>query len=104
MLLLPLQIDEKDDFRSYVAYDFRNLDPECHSKLVDTFFTKFKSFVPEQEQLPIAIDESQSAIERYEKMFPSTNGNKLRPFFVILLRMVLKLITINLCIILSGTE
>jgi hypothetical protein len=103
MQLLPLQIDEKDDFWSYVSHDFRNLDPEYHNKLVASFFTKFKSFVPEQEQLPIAIDESQSAIEKYEKMFPSTNGKKLRPFFVILLRMVLKLSTMKLCLILSGT-
>lgn len=33
-------------------------DPLCHNELVTIFIKKFASFVPEQEQLPIAIDES----------------------------------------------
>ncbi|CAI2176756.1 2517_t:CDS:2 [Funneliformis geosporum] len=103
MQLLPLQIHD-EDFWISIASDFRNLDPLCQDKLVTEFIKKFQNFVPEQKQLPIAIDESQSAIEKYEKMFPSTNsGNQLRPFFVILLRMVLKLTTMKLCLILSGT-
>ncbi|GBC03588.1 hypothetical protein RclHR1_00520040 [Rhizophagus clarus] len=104
MQLFPLQIYEKDDFWCYVARDFRNLDPERHNELVATFVTKFKSFVPKQARLPIAIDESQSAIEKYKNMFLPTNpNNQTRPFFVILLRMVLHLITAKLCLILSGT-
>ncbi|CAB4432240.1 unnamed protein product [Rhizophagus irregularis] len=70
----------------------------------NNFMMKFASFVPEQEQLPIAIDESQSAIRKYEKMFPPSNPvDELRPFFVILLRTVLQLTTKKLCLILSGT-
>ncbi|PKY49561.1 hypothetical protein RhiirA4_528036 [Rhizophagus irregularis] len=72
--------------------------------LFNRHFRKFASFVPEQEQLPIAIDESQSAIRKYEKMFPPSNPvDELRPFFVILLRTVLQLTTKKLCLILSGT-
>jgi hypothetical protein len=103
MQLLPLQI-YNNDFWVSIAHDFRNLDPLYHDNLVTRFMENFRNIVPGQAQLPIAIDESQSAISKFEKMFPPTNpGDDLRPFFVVLLRMVLKLNERKLCLILSGT-
>ncbi|PKY57496.1 hypothetical protein RhiirA4_478598, partial [Rhizophagus irregularis] len=62
MQLLQLQIHD-EDFWISIASDFYNLDPLCQDELVTEFIKKFQSFVPDQKQLPIAIDESQSAIE-----------------------------------------
>ncbi|CAG8663124.1 13653_t:CDS:2, partial [Funneliformis mosseae] len=49
-------------------------------ELVITFIKKFKILSPQQEKLPIAIDESQMAIRMYDK--PFFYDGPLQPFFL----------------------
>src|SRR5205823_4563153 len=71
MQLLPRQIGGKD-FWIGIARVFRGLNHDDQDALIDTFIVKFQTLIPNQEKLPIVIDESQVAINKHEKCFSST--------------------------------
>ncbi|KAF0490588.1 hypothetical protein F8M41_021936 [Gigaspora margarita] len=92
------------DYWDSIFYVFRELKEEDQNKLITNFTERFKSLIPKQEKLPIAIDESQAAIKKFEGKFSSSLvGRPLRLLFSILLRTVIDLSAGNLCLILSGT-
>ncbi len=104
MQLLPTRITGREDFWTTISRVFRELKQEDQDELINTFTAKFETLTS-QVKLPIVIDESQVAINTHKELYSTTQTEgQLRPFFSILLRVVLKLNTGNfLCLVLSGT-
>jgi hypothetical protein len=73
MQLLPTRISGQDFWIS-ISRVFRELKQEDQDKLINTFIAKFETLTL-QKKLPIVVDESQIAINKYKELFSTTQND-----------------------------